>query len=292
MHNVSVYLADTAVADGQPTYMNEETAVAATTTTTTASPLCRPAEVPRGKSIPPQMELFGKKPPVHEPRSPKSPFLRRPASVAKGTTPARPETGLRPSSSYQSLNMSGIINLAESVNKKIKEFRETLKDGSKTLGTRKPREQPKRPPRRKDKMRLSAAFATLPRNFKSVPRDLDVIEEDHIQQTTQRRQQGQQEQQEQQEQRGEEVPAPKIPQPGSSAAAELAKSKSQGDIGGGGGGGGGAPSPVRLMPPQPLVAMPGSPESSVTLSAPSHTPCAMSSLASPSPFETNGVVVR
>ena len=256
--------------------MNEET-------TTTAPPLSEPAEVPRGKSIPPQMELFGKKPPAHEPRSPKSPFLRRPASVAKGTTPSRPETGLRPSSSYQSLNMSGIINLAESVNKKIKEFRETLKDGSKTLGARKPREQPKRPPRRKDKMRLSAAFATLPKNFKSMPRDLDVIEEDQIQKTNQRRQQ------EQQEQSGEEIAEPKIPQPGS-CAAELAKSKSQGDIGGGGVG---APSPARLMPPPPpSVAMPGSPESSVTLSAPSHTPCAMSSLTSPSPFEANGVAAR
>ena len=93
------------------------------------------AAAARGKSIPPQMELFGGgKPPVHEPRSPKSPFLRRPASAAKGAI-TRPESAaaLRPASSYQSLNMSGIINLAESVNKKIKEFRDTIKDGSKTL---------------------------------------------------------------------------------------------------------------------------------------------------------------
>ena len=142
---------------------------------------------------------------------------------------------------------------------------------------RKPKEPPKRPPRRKDRLRLSAAFATLPRNFKSSSRDLDVIEEDQIQMQTRSQEQGQEQQEEESEQ-------PRIPQPGSSAAAELAKSKSQGDIGSGSVVG---PSPSRLIP---SVAMPGSPESSLTLSAPSHTPCAMSSLASPSPLETNGTV--
>ena len=143
---------------------------------------------------------------------------------------------------------------------------------------RKPKEPPKRPPRRKDRLRLSAAFATLPRNFKSSSRDLDVIEEDQIQSQTRSQEQGE-------EQQEEESGQPRIPQPGSSAsaAAELAKSKSQGDIGSGSVG----PSPSRLLP---SVAMPGSPESSLTLSAPSHTPCAMSSLASPSPLETNGAV--
>ena len=178
--------------------------------------------VARGKSIPPQMEFGGSgKPPVHEPRSPKSPFLRRPASAAKGATP-RPENALlRPASSYQSLNMSGIINLAESVNKKIREFRDTIKDGSKTLA-RKPKEPPKRPPRRKDRLRLSAAFSTLPKNFKSSSRDLDVIEEDQIQlQATSQEEQ-------RQEQGSELLPEPRIPQPGSSAAAaELAKSRGQ-----------------------------------------------------------------
>ena len=239
--------------------------------------------VARGKSIPPQMEFGGGgKPPVHEPRSPKSPFLRRPASAAKGATP-RPEgaAALRPASSYQSLNMSGIINLAESVNKKIKEFRDTIKDGSKTLA-RKPKETPKRPPRRKDRLRLSAAFATLPRNFKSSSRDLDVIEEDQVQlQATT----GQHQPEQKQERGGEQLPEPRVPQPGSSAAAaELTKSKSQGDIGGESVA---SPSPSKLIP---SVAMPGSPESSVTLSAPSHTPCAMSSLASPSPMDTNGAI--
>ena len=249
--------------------MNEATSPNATLTRHKA------AAGARGKSIPPQME-FGSKLPVQEPRSPKSPFLRRPASAAKGATP-RPESALRPASSYQSLNMSGIINLAESVDKKIKEFRDTLKDGSKTLA-RKPKETPRRPPRRKDRLRLSAAFATLPRNFKSMSRDLDVIEEDQIQLQTI--------QQQKQEQESQQLHEPRIPQPGSSAAAaEVAKSKSQGDIGGGFGSV--VPSPSRLIP---SVAMPGSPESSVTLSAPSHTPCAMSSLASPSPFETNGAV--
>ena len=233
----------------------------------------------RGKSIPPQMEFGGGKPPVHEPRSPKSPFLRRPASAARGAT-LRQESAstLRPASSYQSLNMTGILNLAESVNKKIKEFRDTIKDGSKTLASRKPKEAPKRPPRRRDRMRLSAAFATLPKNFKSSSRDLDVIEEDQVQPPQATNGQKEQKRQEQESEK------PRIPQPGSSpAAAELAKSKSQGDIGGASAG----PSPSRLIP---SVAMPGSPESSVTLSAPSHTPCAMSSLASPSPLEPNGVV--
>ena len=239
--------------------------------------------VARGKSIPPQMEFGGGKPPVHEPRSPKSPFLRRPVSAAKGATPRPEGAALRPASSYQSLNMSGIINLAESVNKKIKEFRDTIKDGSKTLA-RKPKETPKRPPRRKDRLRLSAAFATLPKNFKSSSRDLDVIEEDQVQlQATA----GQHQPEQKQERGGEQLPEPRVPQPGSSAAAaELTKSKSQGDIGGVGSGVV-SPSPSKLIP---SVAMPGSPESSVTLSAPSHTPCAMSSLASPSPMGTNGAI--
>ena len=262
------------VVEEPPTYMNEATSPNAALSR-------RQTAAARGKSIPPQMEFGRGKPPVHEPRSPKSPFLRRPASVAKGATPRPENAALRPASSYQSLNMSGIINLAESVNKKIREFRDTIKDGSKTLA-RKPKEPPKRPPRRKDRLRLSAAFSTLPKNFKSSSRDLDVIEEDQIQlQAT-----SQQEEQ-RQEQGSELLPEPRIPQPGSSAAAaELAKSRSQGDIGGGGSVVCG-PSPSRLIP---SIAMPGSPESSVTLSAPSHTPCAMSSLASPSPLDINGAV--
>jgi hypothetical protein len=258
-------VAGEAAQEEQPTYMNDEEIVDA---------MKAPRDAQRGMSIPPQIECWNE-----DKKNPKFEVPMRPASVAKSNRPKSTFTMNKSSisSSYQSLNMSGIINLAESVNKKLKEFRETLKDPStksEKKNGKKPsdkKEQPKRPPRRKERVNKtnSAAFATLPRNFKSMATDLDIIEEDNVQ-------------------HGDQVP--KVPMPGSVAAVELAKSKSQSDI----------CSPTLMSPNMvlPVVPMPGSAlSSSVTLSIPSPMSIPMagggtlSYLASPSPTENETELV-
>ena len=163
-----------------------------------------PPRCPRGMSMPPQFEELIPQSPMVPPRN-----SRRGSSNTLNK-------------STHSLHALGMA-LSEGIEAKIRQFKETVKSQH---PVHKSKGNPRRPPRKKDKKR-QAAFATLPRNFKSS--DLTSINEDG-------------------------APSPNsdegkliIPMPGTSGAYDET---------------GSAKSPL-----VPVVAMPtGSPESSQTLS--------------------------
>ncbi|XP_059093166.1 uncharacterized protein LOC131888343 isoform X2 [Tigriopus californicus] len=132
--------------NNQPTYANELVPEASTK----EAPSYMNNVLPRGVSVPPVFNDESSSSPIPPPRSRRGSQL----SLNKST---------------HSLNMMG---LEESV-RNLKETMQLLKDRHPVHRSKEP---PKRPPRRKDRLKRAATFATLPRNFKA--HELDDITED------------------------------------------------------------------------------------------------------------------
>ena len=182
--------------------------------------------------------------------------------------PPRSRAGSR--QSLLSRSTHSLHALAAGIEERLKEFRDNVKSQHPTHSDKK--SNPRRPPRRKDKERR-AAFATLPRNFKS--KGLDSIMENA--------QNNAQEENDDQniEAKGKLI----IPMPGTDGLNKKQENRSN------------TPEiKVELSPTTPVVAMPGSPESSVTMSCtspavpmPGTYPCSPTStdtplILSPSPM--------